>query len=140
NPTVVWDSSFYPTDATLDIALIQEGRQHPIFLRRYVLSHLGSTVVNLNTETISPGTYTLLLTIFEGRSSFVLGRSEVANLLIVSDEYEDGEDEQENDSNQNIKEIIKNDDGSIIIHNDEYHQEQGPESAPAIQEQIYQDE
>ncbi|KAF9999532.1 hypothetical protein BGZ65_005133 [Modicella reniformis] len=61
-----------PESSTLDIALVQREMKKAILLRRHVSARLASTQVNLGPE-IEPGTYSLLLTVYRGRSSTVPG-------------------------------------------------------------------
>ncbi|KAF9432895.1 hypothetical protein BGZ76_010177, partial [Entomortierella beljakovae] len=91
-PTVSWDISDMPKKSTMDIALLHHERMESVLLRRYVPTQLGSTLVNLQPD-IVPGTYSLLLTVYNGRTSTVIGRSLVQSLIIVQDEAVDPEQE-----------------------------------------------
>lgn len=91
-PTVSWDITQMPEGSTLDIAILHHEKKQSILLRRYVPSHLGSTLVNLHPE-IVPGTYSLLLTVYKGRTSNVIGRSLVQSLILVDEEGTDPEQE-----------------------------------------------
>ncbi|KAF9434256.1 hypothetical protein BGZ76_008327 [Entomortierella beljakovae] len=84
---VSWDTSLMPEGSTMDIALMQHAKKRSILLGRYIPSLLGSMRVNLGPE-IEPGTYSLLLTVYKGRSSTVLGRSFVSSLSVVDDSEE----------------------------------------------------
>ena len=95
-PTVSWDTSSMPVGSTMDIALLHHEKKQSILLRRYVPTQVGSTLVNLRPE-ILPGTYSLLLTVFKGRSSTVLGRSMVQSLIVVEDEAFDPEQQEDVD-------------------------------------------
>ncbi|KAF9114584.1 hypothetical protein BGX27_010467 [Mortierella sp. AM989] len=83
-PTVSWDVSEMPEKSTMDIALLHHERKESILLRRYVPTRLGSTLINLRPET-APGTYSLLLTVYKGRTSTVIGRTLVHNLILMND-------------------------------------------------------
>ncbi|GJJ78458.1 hypothetical protein EMPS_10817 [Entomortierella parvispora] len=92
-PTVSWDTSAMPVGSTMDIALLHHEKKQSILLRRYVPTQVGSTLVNLRPE-ILPGTYSLLLTVFKGRSSTVLGRAMIQSLIVVEDEAIDPEQQE----------------------------------------------
>jgi hypothetical protein len=89
-PTVHWDTLQMPEGSTMDIALLHHEKKESILLRRYVPTRLGSTIVNLRPE-ILPGTYSLLLTVFQGRTSTVIGRSLVQSIILVEEESIDPE-------------------------------------------------
>ncbi|KAG0316078.1 hypothetical protein BGZ97_007444 [Linnemannia gamsii] len=89
-PTVHWDTVLMPEGSTMDIALLHHEKKESILLRRYVPTRLGSTQVNLRPE-IVPGTYSLLLTVFQGRTSTVIGRSLVQSIILVEEESADSE-------------------------------------------------
>lgn len=89
-PTVHWDTVQMPEGSTMDIALLHHEKKESILLRRYVPTRLGSTQVNLRPE-IVPGTYSLLLTVFQGRTSTVIGRSLVQSIILVEEESFDAE-------------------------------------------------
>ncbi|KAF9549105.1 hypothetical protein EC957_004743 [Mortierella hygrophila] len=89
-PTVHWDTVQMPEGSTMDIALLHHEKKESILLRRYVPTRLGSTQVNLRPE-IVPGTYSLLLTVFQGRTSTVIGRSLVQSIMLVEEESSDAE-------------------------------------------------
>ncbi|KAF8937038.1 hypothetical protein BGZ47_009210 [Haplosporangium gracile] len=89
-PTVHWDTAQMPEGSTMDIALLHHEKKESILLRRYVPTRLGSTMVNLRPE-IVPGTYSLLLTVFQGRTSTVIGRSLVQSIILVEEESFDVE-------------------------------------------------
>ncbi|KAG0365780.1 hypothetical protein BC939DRAFT_506622 [Gamsiella multidivaricata] len=91
-PTVSWDATQMPEGSTLDIALLHHAKKESILLRRYVPARRASIPVNLRPE-IVPGTYSLLLTVYNGRTSSVIGRSLVQSLILVSDESVDPEQE-----------------------------------------------
>jgi len=87
-PTVSWDTSLMPEGSTVDIALLHHEKKQSILLRRYVPSQSGSTLVNLRPD-ISAGTYSLLLTVYKGRTSTVVGRSLVQSLILIEEEGSD---------------------------------------------------
>ncbi|KAK3838047.1 MAG: hypothetical protein J3R72DRAFT_449183 [Linnemannia gamsii] len=89
-PTVHWSTTQMPEGSTMDIALLHHEKKESILLRRYVPTRLGSTMVNLRPE-IVPGTYSLLLTVFQGRTSTVIGRSLVQSIILVEEESMDPE-------------------------------------------------
>ncbi|KAF9129351.1 hypothetical protein BGW39_004227 [Mortierella sp. 14UC] len=89
-PTVHWDTLQMPEGSTMDIALLHHEKKESILLRRYVPTRLGSTMVNLRPEIVS-GTYSLLLTVFQGRTSTVIGRSLVQSIILVEEESMDPE-------------------------------------------------
>ncbi|KAG0220066.1 hypothetical protein BGX33_009618 [Mortierella sp. NVP41] len=89
-PTVHWNTLQMPEGSTMDIALLHHEKKESILLRRYVPTRLGSTQVNLRPE-IVPGTYSLLLTVFQGRTSTVIGRSLVQSIILVEEESVDPE-------------------------------------------------
>ncbi|KAG0030449.1 hypothetical protein BGZ81_002678 [Podila clonocystis] len=91
-PQVSWDTTEMPEGSTMDIALLHHAKKQSILLRRYVPTRLGSTLVNLGPE-FQPGTYSLLLTIFKGRTSTVVGRSLVQSIILISDVSSDPEQE-----------------------------------------------
>ncbi|KAF9276866.1 hypothetical protein BGZ68_009699 [Mortierella alpina] len=91
-PTVSWDPTVMPEGSSMDIALLCHEKKQSILLHRYVPTRLGKTLVSVP-PTIAPGTYSLLLTVFKGRTSTVLGRSLVQSLILVSEEGTDPEDE-----------------------------------------------
>ncbi|KAF9941263.1 hypothetical protein BGZ75_007306 [Mortierella antarctica] len=91
-PTVSWDPTMMPEGSSMDIALLCHEKKQSILLHRYVPTRLGKTLVSV-APTITPGTYSLLLTVFKGRTSTVLGRSLVQSLILVNDEGTDPEDE-----------------------------------------------
>ncbi|KAF9430934.1 hypothetical protein BGZ94_002063, partial [Podila epigama] len=93
-PQVTWDATEMPQDSTMDIALLHHAKKQSILLRRYVPTRLGSTLVNL-TPDLKPGTYSLLLTVFKGRTSTVVGRSLVQSIILIEDESVDPEEEEE---------------------------------------------
>ncbi|KAG0327879.1 hypothetical protein BGZ99_006684 [Dissophora globulifera] len=117
-PTVAWDTALMPEGSTLDIALLHHEKKQSILLRRYVPARVGFAAVNLRPE-ITPGTYSLLLTVFKGRTSTVIGRSFVQSIILVDDESIDPEEEairllnpttvdaDLNNSNEETKEIVK---------------------------------
>ncbi|KAF9921434.1 hypothetical protein FBU30_008511 [Linnemannia zychae] len=89
-PMVRWDIVQMPEGSTMDIALLHHEKKESILLRRYVPTRLGAATVNLRPE-IVPGTYSLLLTVFKGRTSTVIGRSLVQSIIIVEEENIDPE-------------------------------------------------
>lgn len=89
-PTVHWDTTPMPEGSTMDIALLHHEKKESILLRRYVPTRLGAAQVNLRPE-IVPGTYSLLLTVFQGRTSTVIGRSLVQSIILVEEESIDPE-------------------------------------------------
>ncbi|KAF9573408.1 hypothetical protein EC968_008590 [Mortierella alpina] len=91
-PTVSWDPTVMPEGSSMDIALLCHEKKQSILLHRYVPTRLGKTLVSV-APTVAPGTYSLLLTVFKGRTSTVLGRSLVQSLILVNDEGTDPEDE-----------------------------------------------
>ncbi|CAO3574646.1 unnamed protein product [Mortierella alpina] len=91
-PIVSWDPTVMPEGSSMDIALLCHEKKQSILLHRYVPTRLGKTLVSVS-PTIAPGTYSLLLTVFKGRTSTVLGRSLVQSLILVNDESTDPEDE-----------------------------------------------
>ncbi|KAG0244218.1 hypothetical protein B0O80DRAFT_242982 [Mortierella sp. GBAus27b] len=91
-PTVSWDTTQMPEGSTLDIALLHHEKKQSILLRRYVPSHSGAALVNLLPEVV-PGTYSLLLTVYKGRTSTVVGRSLVQSVILVEEEGTDPEQE-----------------------------------------------
>ncbi|KAF8958528.1 hypothetical protein BGZ46_001950 [Entomortierella lignicola] len=91
-PIVSWDASEMPERSTMDIALLNHDRKESILIRRYVPTRIGSTLVNLRPD-ITPGTYSLLLTVYNGRTSTVVGRSLVQSLTLIADEATDSEQE-----------------------------------------------
>ncbi|KAF9356495.1 hypothetical protein BGX26_005187 [Mortierella sp. AD094] len=91
-PRISWDVAEMPEKSTMDIALLNHERKESILLRRYVPTRLGSTLVNLRPE-ITPGTYSLLLTVYKGRTSTVIGRSLIQSLILIDDEAVDPEQE-----------------------------------------------
>ncbi|KAF9185672.1 hypothetical protein BGZ51_002502 [Haplosporangium sp. Z 767] len=90
-PMVSWDTTQMPKGSTMDIALLHHEKKQSILLRRYVPTRLGSTLVNVRPDLI-PGTYSLLLTVFKGRTSTVLGRSLVQSIILVENESADFEE------------------------------------------------
>ncbi|KAF9387701.1 hypothetical protein CPB97_002225 [Podila verticillata] len=93
-PHVSWDTAEMPEGSTMDIALLHHAKKQSILLRRYVPTRLGSTLVNLGPE-LQPGTYSLLLTVFKGRTSTVVGRSLVQSIILIEDISVDPEQEDE---------------------------------------------
>ncbi|KAG0334563.1 hypothetical protein BG004_000355 [Podila humilis] len=91
-PQVSWDTTDIPDGSTLDIALLHHAKKESILLRRYVPARLGSTLVNLGPE-LKPGTYSLLLTVFKGRTSTVVARAMVQSLILIEDVSIDPEQE-----------------------------------------------
>ncbi|KAF9300536.1 hypothetical protein BGZ74_007766 [Mortierella antarctica] len=91
-PKVSWDTTEMPKGSTMDIALLHHAKKQSILLRRYVPTRLGSTLVNLGPE-LQPGTYSLLLTVFKGRTSTVVGRSLVQSIILIDDVSTDPEQE-----------------------------------------------
>ncbi|KAF9911048.1 hypothetical protein EC991_004920 [Linnemannia zychae] len=102
-PTVHWDTLQMPEGSTMDIALLHHEKKESILLRRYVPTRLGSTMVNLRPE-IVPGTYSLLLTVFQGRTSTVIGRSLVQSVILVEEESVDPEAQMTLSSLTNVNE------------------------------------
>ncbi|KAF9996843.1 hypothetical protein BGZ80_010733 [Entomortierella chlamydospora] len=90
-PRVSWDAAKMPEKSTMDIALLNHERKESVLLRRYVPAHLGSTLVNLRPE-ITSGTYSLLLTVYKGRTSTAIGRSLIQSLILVDNEAVDPEE------------------------------------------------
>ncbi|KAG0228615.1 hypothetical protein B0O80DRAFT_450745 [Mortierella sp. GBAus27b] len=82
--TIAWDADAMPEKSTLDITLMQHAKKRAILLRRYVPAQQGSIQINLGPE-IEPGTYSLLLTVYKGRSSTVVGRSLVPSIVIAEE-------------------------------------------------------
>lgn len=93
-PQVSWDTAEMPEGSTMDIALLHHAKKQSILLRRYVPTRLGSTLVNLAPE-LQPGTYSLLLTVFKGRTSTVVGRSLVQSIILIEDISVDPEQDDE---------------------------------------------
>ncbi|KAI1317230.1 hypothetical protein EDD11_008822 [Mortierella claussenii] len=91
-PVISWDTALMPEGSTMDIALLHHAKKQSILLRRYVSTRLGSTSVNLRPE-ITAGTYSLLLTVYKGRTSTVIGRSLVNSIIMIEDEGFDPERE-----------------------------------------------
>ncbi|KAF8930924.1 hypothetical protein EDD21DRAFT_386287 [Dissophora ornata] len=89
-PVVSWDTLQMPEGSTMDIALLNHERKESILLRRYVPTRRGSALVNLRPE-IKTGTYSLLLTVYKGRTSTVIGRSLVQSVILVDNEGIDPE-------------------------------------------------
>ncbi|KAF8977922.1 hypothetical protein BGZ46_006998 [Entomortierella lignicola] len=86
--TVSWGTSSIPTGSTMDIALLQHEKKRSILLRRYIPAQQGSTNINLGPQ-IEPGVYSLLLTVYKGRTSTAIARSLVSSLVVV-DEVQNG--------------------------------------------------
>ncbi|KAF9351096.1 hypothetical protein BGX26_010811, partial [Mortierella sp. AD094] len=83
-PAVSWDASLMPKGSTMDVALLQHAKKRSILLRRYIPAQQGTMHVNLSPE-IEPGTYSLLLTVYKGRTSTVIARAFVTSLLVVDE-------------------------------------------------------
>ncbi|KAG0206191.1 hypothetical protein BGX28_002326 [Mortierella sp. GBA30] len=92
-PVVSWDTSLMPENTTMDIALLCHEKKQSILLHRYVPTLQGKTLVNI-APSITPGTYSLLLTVFKGRTSTVLGRSLVQSMILIDHEGTDPEEEE----------------------------------------------
>ncbi|KAG0256240.1 hypothetical protein BG011_004661 [Mortierella polycephala] len=92
-PEVSWNTLQMPKGSTMDVALLHHEKKQSILLRRYVPTRLGSTLVNVRPDVV-PGTYSLLLTVFKGRTSTVLGRSLVQSIILVENESTDPEKEE----------------------------------------------
>ncbi|KAG0366012.1 hypothetical protein BGZ54_005947 [Gamsiella multidivaricata] len=86
----------------MDIALMQLSKNQSTILRRYVPTHLGSTQINLRPE-IAPGAYSLLLTVYKGRTSTVLSRSLVSKLFVVEESQQ-----VDSDTHPPSESVIKN--------------------------------
>ena len=80
--SVSWDSSLMAENSTIDAALMHHEMKQAFLLRRYVLAQSGSCSLNLPPE-VTPGTYSLLLTVYKKRTTTVLGRSLVSVIHIV---------------------------------------------------------
>ncbi|KAG0048263.1 hypothetical protein BGZ83_006770 [Gryganskiella cystojenkinii] len=128
-PTVTWDTSLMPQGSTMDIALLHHEKRQSILLRRYVPTQAGSTLVNLRPEVV-PGTYSLLMTVFKGRSSTVLGRSLVQSLIVVDDEAVDPERDQEEET---VSTVVKEqiDSATNVVELTEQDQETSTLATPA---------
>ncbi|KAF9905961.1 hypothetical protein BX616_000866 [Lobosporangium transversale] len=109
-PTISWDATQMPQGSTMDIALLHYEKKQSYLLRRYVPARLGSTLVNLQPE-LKSGTYSLLLTVYKGRTSSVVGRSLVHGIILSEDEAVDAE--------QETLRIISNKDQEIEDNNEE---------------------
>ncbi|GJJ71883.1 hypothetical protein EMPS_04240 [Entomortierella parvispora] len=81
-PIISWDPSSMPVGSTLDIQLLSHDQKSSVYLSRYVPAGSGSVRVNLRPDFI-PGTYTLRLIVYKGRSTTILGRSTVHPLRIM---------------------------------------------------------
>ncbi|KAG0001996.1 hypothetical protein BGZ80_001544 [Entomortierella chlamydospora] len=81
---ISWDTSLIPSGSTMDVALLQHAKKRSILLRRYIPAQQGTIHVNLSPE-IEPGMYSLLLTVYKGRTSSVIARSFVSSLLVVDE-------------------------------------------------------
>ncbi|KAF9291502.1 hypothetical protein BGZ68_003707 [Mortierella alpina] len=71
-----------PEGSTIDAALMRHEMKQSFLVRCYTLAQTGSCSLNLPPE-VKPGTYSLLLTVYEKRTATVLGRSLVPMIHIA---------------------------------------------------------
>ncbi|KAF9980246.1 hypothetical protein BGZ75_008655 [Mortierella antarctica] len=71
-----------PEGSTIDAALMHHEMKQSFLVRRYTLAQSGSCYLNLPPE-VTPGTYSLLLTVYKERTAVVLGRSLVPVIHII---------------------------------------------------------
>ncbi|KAF9576662.1 hypothetical protein EC968_007010 [Mortierella alpina] len=72
-----------PEGSTIDAALMNHAEKQPFLVRRYASAQSGSCYLNLPPE-VTPGTYSLLLTVYKKRTAVVLGRSLVPVIQVVN--------------------------------------------------------